>query len=106
MSVRRFLVILLLFLLPLQATLAAADSCCVRTATWHAGEQAAVAADAAGQDGACCTECGVCHHSHAAFAAALADGPRRSGPEAPVLAPEPPIHSFIPDIPPHPDRLR
>ena len=106
MSIRRALVILLLFLLPLQATLAAADSCCLGVKILKAGEQAASAQDAQDVDGGCCTQCDFCHHFHAPFVAVPAAAPQYSESIAPVQPPEPPIHSFIPDIPPRPDRLR
>lgn len=106
MSIRRFLVILLLFLLPLQATLAAVDSCCLDGVVAQAGEQAAPAPDAPETDGNCCAQCDDCHHSHAPFVAGLADGRLQAESIAPVPPPEPPFHSFVPDIPPRPDRLR
>jgi cytochrome c553 len=104
MNIRRFLVILLLLLLPLQATLAVADSCCIDAKAMQAGGQAA--ADAPDSDGLCCTECDFCHHCHAPFAADLAGGRPQIESIAPVPPPELRIHSFIPDIPPRPDRLR
>jgi cytochrome c553 len=106
MNIRRFLVILLLLLLPLQATLAVADSCCIDAKAMQAGGQAAAAADAPDSDGLCCTECDFCHHCHAPFAADLAGGRPQIESIAPVPPPELRIHSFIPDIPPRPDRLR
>lgn len=106
MSIRRVLVILLLFLLPLQATLAAADSCCLGAKVLQAGEQAASVPGLPDSDGGCCTQCDVCHHFHAPFVAGLAGAPEHSDSIAPLQPPEPPIHSFIPDIPPRPDRLR
>jgi len=106
MNIRRFIVILLLLIMPLQATLAATDSCCLKINLAQPGEQAAAAADPQEPDSACCTQCDFCHHSHAPFAANLADGRRPTDSIAPVAAPEPPIHSFIADIPPRPDRLR
>ena len=106
MSIRRFLVIVLLFLLPLQATLAAADSCCLETKVLQAGEHAAGSAETQDAEGGCCTQCDFCHHSHAPFVAGVADGRQHIASIAPVPPPEPPIHSFIPDIPPRPDRLR
>ncbi|MTW14244.1 hypothetical protein GM658_26875 [Pseudoduganella eburnea] len=106
MNIRRALVILLLFLLPLQATLAAADGCCLGAKVLQAGEQGASLPDLPGSDGGCCTQCDFCHHFHAPFVAAPAGAPQYAESIAPVQAPEPPIHSFIPDIPPRPDRLR
>jgi hypothetical protein len=106
MSFRRFLVILLLLVLPLQATLAATDSCCLKTKVSQLGGQLAAAADSPDADSACCTECDFCHHSHAPFVAALVDTRQQLESIAPVPPLEPSIHSFIPDIPPRPDRLR
>ncbi len=106
MSIRRVLVILLLFLLPLQTTLAAADSCCLGAKVLQAGEQAAATPDLPDADGGCCTQCDFCHNFHAPFVAASASAPQHSESIAPVQSPQPPIHSFIPDIPPRPDRLR
>ncbi len=111
MSLRRFLVILLLFLLPLQATLAVADSCCLDAKALQAGGQGVSPAspdmpDVPDADGVCCTECDLCHHSHAPFAADQAGGRPHAGSTAPVPPPELRIDSFIPDIPPRPDRLR
>ncbi|WP_426162286.1 hypothetical protein [Pseudoduganella sp. R-34] len=106
MNIRRFLVILLLLVLPLQATLAATDSCCLKINVSQFDEHVAAAADSAGSDSACCTQCDFCHHSHAPFVANLVDGRQQVDSIAPVPSPEPPFHSFIPDIPPRPDRLR
>jgi len=106
MNFRRILVILLLLLLPLQATLAAADSCCLKVKVSHLGEQASAMADVQDMDGSCCSQCDFCHHSHAPFVATFADARQQAESLAPVPSPEPPIHSFIPDIPPRPDRLR
>ncbi|MGW8393139.1 hypothetical protein [Pseudoduganella sp. HUAS MS19] len=106
MNIRRFLVILLLLVLPLQATLAATDSCCLKFEVLQIGEQATAVGDSQGPDSACCTQCDFCHHSHAPFVANLADARQQADSVAPVASPEPPIHSFIPDIPPRPDRLR
>jgi len=106
MNIRRFLVILLLLVLPLQATLAATDSCCLKIKVAQLDEQLAAAIDGQGQDSACCTQCDFCHHSHAPFVANVVDGRQQADSIAPVASPEPPIYSFIPDIPPRPDRLR
>lgn len=109
MSIRRIIAIVLLFLIPLQATLAAADSCCLSAKVLQAGEQSAPAPDSPdspGADGGCCTQCDFCQHFHAPFVAAPAHAPRQSESIAPLQPPEPPIHSFIADIPPRPDRLR
>ena len=106
MNIRRFLVILLLLVLPLQATLAATDSCCLKVNVSQLDEHVAATADSPGPDSACCTQCDFCHHSHAPFVANLADGRQQVDSIAPVPSPEPPFHSFIPDIPPRPDRLR
>jgi len=106
MNIRRAIVILLLFLLPLQATLAAADSCCLVAKVLQAGEHTASAQDLPDSDGGCCTQCDFCHHFHAPFIAAPASDTQYTESIAPVQPPEPPIHSFIPDIPPRPDRLR
>lgn len=106
MIFRRFLVILLLLVLPLQATLAATDSCCLKINVSQVDQHAASVADAQGSDGACCTQCDFCHHSHAPFVANVVDGRQPADSIAPVASPEPPIYSFIADIPPRPDRLR
>lgn len=106
MNIRRFLVILLLLVLPLQATLAATDSCCLKIKVLQIDEQAVAAADMQGSDSACCTQCDFCHHSHAPFVANLIDGRQQVDSIAPVPSLEPPIYSFIADIPPRPDRLR
>ncbi|WP_161630571.1 hypothetical protein [Pseudoduganella violaceinigra] len=106
MIFRRFLVILLLLVLPLQAVLAASDSCCAKAKVMLVGEPAADTTDAPSPDGSCCTQCDFCHHFHAPFVA-LPSGVRQQADSiAPVPTPEPPIHSFIADIPPRPDRLR
>jgi len=106
MNIRRFLVILLLLVLPLQATLAATDSCCLKIKVSQLGEHAAAVDDSQAPDSACCTQCDFCHHSHAPFVANLADARQENDSIAPVASPEPPIYSFIPDILPRPDRLR
>ncbi|KQZ34165.1 hypothetical protein [Duganella sp. Root1480D1] len=106
MNIRRFLVILLLLVMPLQSILAATDSCCLKTKVTQLDEHAAAADDAQGPGSACCTQCDFCHHSHAPFVATVADGRQQVDSIAPMAPPEPPIHSFIPDIPPRPDRLR
>lgn len=108
MDIRRFLVILLLLLLPVQVTLAAADSCCLAAKVGQAGSQAAAAGtpDTPDIDAACCTGCDFCHHSHAPFVAALAEGQQQPVSVAPVATPEPSIHSFIPDLPPRPNWLQ
>jgi hypothetical protein len=106
MSIRRFLVILLLLLMPLQATLAAADSCCLDVAVAQSGHQVDATTDSPDPTGACCEQCDFCHLSHAPYVADLADGRLQLDSVAPVPAPEPPIHSFIADVPPRPDRLR
>lgn len=108
MHIRRFLVILLLMLLPVQVTLAAADSCCLIAEVAQAVEQAEAggAADDAGQPGSCCTGCDFCHHSHAPFVAALEEPAPQMASIAPAQPPEAPIHSFIPDLPPRPNWLR
>ncbi|KQV58082.1 MULTISPECIES: hypothetical protein [unclassified Duganella] len=106
MNIRRVLVILLLLVLPLQATLAATDSCCLKIKVSQLDEHVAAAADAQGTDSACCTQCDFCHHSHAPFVANLADMRQQVESIAPMASTEPPIYSFIPDIPPRPDRLR
>ncbi|WP_374582352.1 hypothetical protein [Pseudoduganella sp.] len=107
MNIRRFLVILLLMLLPVQVTLAAADSCCLAAKVTQAAEHA-VAADAdadAGDDASCCTSCDFCHHSHAPFVAVLDEASPQATSIAPAQPPEPTIHSFIPDLPPRPNWL-
>ncbi|HEY0586834.1 MAG TPA: hypothetical protein VGD52_11930 [Pseudoduganella sp.] len=106
MTIRRFLVILLLLVLPLQATLAATDSCCLKIEITQPGEQAAAAAGSQEPDSACCTQCDFCHHSHAPCVANMADVRQQVDSIAPMASPEPPIYSFIADIPPRPDRLR
>lgn len=111
MDIRRFLVILLLLLLPVQVTLAAADSCCLAGKVSQAGSQAAETGapdtpDVRDIDASCCTDCDFCHHSHAPFVAALAEGQRQPLSVAPVATPEPSIHSFIPDLPPRPNWLQ
>ena len=108
MHFRRFLVILLLLLLPVQVTLAAADSCClIAEVTQGAGHaDAGTAADDAGQAASCCTGCDFCHHSHAPFVAALEEPSPSMASIAPAQPPELPIHSFIPDLPPRPNWLR
>ncbi|MYN03243.1 hypothetical protein GTP41_14190 [Pseudoduganella sp. DS3] len=103
MNIRRFLVILLLMLLPVQVTLAAADSCCVAAKVAQAGEHVAGATEDAGDDGSCCTACDFCHHSHAPFVATVEDSKPLAVSIAPVQPPEPPIYSFIPDLPPRPN---
>lgn len=107
MNIRRFLVILLLMLLPVQVTLAAADSCCLAAKVAQAGEHAVAdaSADDVGEEGSCCTSCDFCHHSHAPFVAVVGEARSQSVSIAPVASPEPPIHSFIPDLPPRPNWL-
>ena len=106
MNIRRFLVILLLMLLPVQVTLAAADSCCLAAKVSQAAEHGVAAADAdAGDDGSCCTSCDFCHHSHAPFVAVLDEASPQATSIAPAQPPEPTIHSFIPDLPPRPNWL-
>lgn len=106
MNIRRFLVILLLLVLPLQSVLAATDSCCLKNQVTQLDEHLATAADAQDSDSSCCTQCDFCHHSHAPFVANPADARQQVESIAPAASPEPPIYSFIPDIPPRPDRLR
>lgn len=107
MNIRRFLVILLLLLLPIQVTLAAADGCCLKAKVTQAGEHAvADASDDSGIDGSCCTSCDFCHHSHAPFVGVVDESMPQATSIAPVQPPEPPIYSFIPDLPPRPNWLQ
>lgn len=105
MNIRRFLVILLLMLLPVQVTLAAADSCCLAAKVTQASEHAAAVTDEGSDDGSCCTSCDFCHHSHAPFVAVVGEARPQAVSIAPVQPPEPPIYSFIPDLPPRPNWL-
>ncbi|WP_342113379.1 hypothetical protein [Pseudoduganella sp. OTU4001] len=106
MNIRRFLVILLLLLLPVQVTLAAADSCCLAAQAASHVSTAYDAGDDADPAGACCTSCDFCHHSHVPFLAAVDEPAPLTASVAPVPAPEPPIHSFIADLPPRPNWLQ
>ncbi len=74
MNIRRFLVILLLLLLPIQVTLAAADGCCLKAAgSRKLGEHAvADVSDDSGIDGSRCT-------SRGDFWSSLARAVRRRG---------------------------
>ena len=91
MKIRRLHVILLLLVLPLQATLAATDSCCLKIKVSQVDVHVAAASDAQGSDGACCTQCDFCHHSHAPFVANLVEARQPVDSIAPVASPEPPI---------------
>lgn len=105
MHIRRFLVILLLLLLPVQLTLAAADSCCLEAKTTQSGELALAAPDASQVDGSCCSNCDFCHHSHVPFVALADERLPPAASIAPAQAAQPPIHSFIADLPPRPNWL-
>ena len=61
-----------------------------------AAQQDAVAAD-------CCVACDFCQHACNGCATAALTQPTRKQTMAPVARPEPPIYSFIPDLPPRPD---
>ena len=112
MRFRRFLAIILLFILPLQSTLAAIDSCCNRSADQQVldvhvaidqtGEQESMRAS--GDEANCCTVCDYCNHTSVSFDA-TPEKPHGKGVTAPpVPHPELPIDSFIPEIPSPPDR--
>jgi hypothetical protein len=105
MNIRRFLVILLLLLLPVQLTLAAADSCCLDLKVTQSGELASAAPDAPKADSSCCTDCDFCHHSHVPFVAVADERLPQTDSIAPAHPAEPPIHSFIADLPPRPNWL-
>ncbi|WP_143167445.1 hypothetical protein [Massilia sp. CF038] len=109
MLFRRLLAILLMFILPLQATLAAVDGCCMpgRASTsqqldtaFESGHTAAVP-DAASDD--CCVSCDFCQHAGSACFPATHAAPLLAQTSAPPVHPDAPIHSFIPDLVPRPD---
>lgn len=112
MRFKRVLAIILLLILPLQATLAAIDICCndivaakmldTQASVAEASDQASAAGPAIDQD--CCTLCDFCHHATATYIAVPADLHINVFSAAPVPHPDLPIHSFIPDVPSRPDR--
>ena len=112
MRFKRFLAILLLLILPLQSTLAAVDSCCTGAAAGQAldvSDGSAQAGDPAnnaqaGPDADCCSSCDYCNHASVTFLAVPGNLEGTKLGSAPVPHAEPPIDSFIPDVPSRPDR--
>ncbi len=108
MRFKRFLAIILLLILPLQSTLAAIDSCCndVAAGTSVYGDSAKKAPAAeSGDECSCCAACDFCHHAGWSGSVAHANlSPPLLPTGAPIAHPELPIDSFIPDVPPRPDR--
>ena len=112
MRFKRFLAIILLLILPLQATLAAIDSCCNEAAAGQTlgvkADLAQPAADSKGDalaaDADCCTFCDFCHHASVTFLAAHGNLHVKEPGSAPFAHPELAIDSFIADVPSRPDQ--
>jgi hypothetical protein len=112
MRFKRFLAIILLLILPLQSTLAAIDSCC--NVASNSAVQGAVklssdahdvasAAQVVAQDD-CCDTCDFCNHAVSTYLTAPNQLRLTVLRSAPAPHHEPPIDSFIPDVPSRPDR--